>query len=326
MKMRKFADEGFVREGPNENIDDDTRARARKFVEDNAAPAKSRFEIAARGREDNAAPAKPKVVTKEELAKSNMSLRDYMNKQQGLTRRDGSTPTSGAYGKEQQYQRAQEAAQTKEQQYQMAQEAAQTPAGKARRSAMAESQALEGSYPVESVAGGAASLLRAGVGKLAGRSAAKEATRVEPYLAQNASRAVSTGAETPVTFLGGTAGRVMNAPRLAGKSTDVVAKEVGAGAKAAERATPKVSGPQKKLAGPKDEADNVKEAARKLSDRDKMDQGRASRDLVVDRPSWARGPSAMKRGGAVKKYASGGSVSSRADGIAQRGKTRGRMC
>jgi hypothetical protein len=293
-------------------IDDETRARARMFVEDNAAPAKSRFEIAARGREDNAAPAKPKVVTKEELAKSNMSLRDYMNKQQGLTRRDGSTPTSGAYGKEQQYQRAQEAA--------------QTPEGKARRSAMAESQALEGSYPVESVAGGAASLLRAGVGKLAGRSAAKEATRVEPYLAQSASRSVSTGAETPVTFLGGTAGRVMNAPRLAGKSTDVVAKEAGAGAKAAEQATPKVSGPQKKLAGLKDEADNVKEAARKLSDRDKMDQGRASRDLVVDRPSWARGPSAMKRGGAVKKYASGGSVSSRADGIAQRGKTRGKLC
>jgi hypothetical protein len=299
MKMRKFADDGLVREGPNENIDAPTRARAR-------------FEIAARGREDNAAPAKPKVVTKEEQTKSNMSLRDYMNKQQGLTRRDGSTPTSGAYGKEQQYQRAQEAA--------------QTPEGKARRSAMAESQALEGSYPVESVAGGAASLLRAGVGKLAGRSAAKEATRVEPYLAQSASRSVSTGAETPVTFLGGTAGRVMNAPRLAGKSTDVVAKEAGAGAKAAEQATPKVSGPQKKLAGLKDEADNVKEAARKLSDRDKMDQGRASRDLVVDRPSWARGPSAMKRGGAVKKYASGGSVSSRADGIAQRGKTRGKLC
>jgi hypothetical protein len=37
----------------------------------------------------------------------------------------------------------------------------------------------------------------------------------------------------------------------------------------------------------------------------------------------------MKRGGAVKKYASGGSVSSaskRADGIAQRGKTKGRIC
>ena len=33
-----------------------------------------------------------------------------------------------------------------------------------------------------------------------------------------------------------------------------------------------------------------------------------------------------KKGGTVKKYASGGSVSSRADGIAQRGKTKGRIC
>ena len=39
--------------------------------------------------------------------------------------------------------------------------------------------------------------------------------------------------------------------------------------------------------------------------------------------------SPLKKGGKVKKYASGGSVSSaskRADGIAQRGKTRGRVC
>ena len=34
----------------------------------------------------------------------------------------------------------------------------------------------------------------------------------------------------------------------------------------------------------------------------------------------------MKHGGMTKKYAKGGSVSSRADGIAQRGKTKGRMC
>jgi len=33
----------------------------------------------------------------------------------------------------------------------------------------------------------------------------------------------------------------------------------------------------------------------------------------------------MKHGGSVKKYASGGFVKS-ADGIAQRGKTKGRMC
>ena len=36
--------------------------------------------------------------------------------------------------------------------------------------------------------------------------------------------------------------------------------------------------------------------------------------------------STMKRGGSVKKMASGGMASSRADGIAQRGKTRGKMC
>ena len=34
----------------------------------------------------------------------------------------------------------------------------------------------------------------------------------------------------------------------------------------------------------------------------------------------------MKRGGKVKGYASGGSASSRADGIAIKGKTRGKMC
>ena len=34
---------------------------------------------------------------------------------------------------------------------------------------------------------------------------------------------------------------------------------------------------------------------------------------------------AMKKGGKVKKMAKGGSASKRADGIAQRGKTRGKM-
>lgn len=41
-----------------------------------------------------AAPKKSSVVTKEELAKSGLSLRDYMNKQRGLTRRDGSAPAA----------------------------------------------------------------------------------------------------------------------------------------------------------------------------------------------------------------------------------------
>ena len=71
---------GGVVEGPNPNIDDATRARARNAT----------FEVAARN-----APARNKVVTKEELAKSGLSLRDYMNKQQGLTRRGGANPTLG---------------------------------------------------------------------------------------------------------------------------------------------------------------------------------------------------------------------------------------
>ena len=46
------------------------------------------------GTSENVTPSKPKpkIVTKEELAASGLSLRDYMNKQQGLTRRGESSP------------------------------------------------------------------------------------------------------------------------------------------------------------------------------------------------------------------------------------------
>ena len=40
-------------------------------------------------------PRKNKVVTKEELEKSGMSLRDYLNAKQGLTRRKEKDPTAG---------------------------------------------------------------------------------------------------------------------------------------------------------------------------------------------------------------------------------------
>jgi len=43
----------------------------------------------------SAKPKKSNIVTKEELAKSGLSLRDYMNKQQGLTRRKEKDPTAG---------------------------------------------------------------------------------------------------------------------------------------------------------------------------------------------------------------------------------------
>jgi hypothetical protein len=97
--------------------------------------------------------AKPKVVTAEQLQAfkkqygADKNLTDYMNKQQGLTRRGGSTPSAAtpsanAYGKEQQFQRAQEAA--------------KSPEAIAKRKAMEEAQALEASRPELDIAGGMA--------------------------------------------------------------------------------------------------------------------------------------------------------------------------
>lgn len=48
--------------------------------------------------------------------------------------------------------------------------------------------------------------------------------------------------------------------------------------------------------------------------------------LAKSREAMRRSREGMKSGGAVKKYANGGSASKRADGIAQRGKTRGKVC
>jgi hypothetical protein len=56
---------------------------------------------------------------------------------------------------------------------------------------------------------------------------------------------------------------------------------------------------------------------------------REGRNENIDDETRARAMASvngMKKGGMTKKYAKGGSVSSRADGIAQRGKTRGKIC
>lgn len=65
-------------------------------------------------------------------------------------------------------------------------------------------------------------------------------------------------------------------------------------------------------------AERMSEGARQVEKRRQEEKAKKEREN-----------SGMRRGGAVKKYASGGTVSSaskRADGIAQRGKTRGRVC
>lgn len=68
----------------NLNIDDDTRERARAFVA-------SKMEPRAIAAEDDATmrlPAKkPRVVSKKELEESGLSLRDFLNRERGLTRR-----------------------------------------------------------------------------------------------------------------------------------------------------------------------------------------------------------------------------------------------
>jgi hypothetical protein len=199
--VRSYEKGGIV-EGSNPNIDEDVRERARRFVagsesgakpvaasgEDKSLDYAARYE---RYADDNerartipgprfmaaaSAKDKPPVVTKEELEKSGLSLRDYMNKQQGLTRRGApAANTSNAYGKEQQYQRAQEAE--------------QTPEGKAKRAAMEKSQALERSYPLENMVGGAAGVGIKTIAKLAqnlanrgggAKTVVKRLERVEP--------------------------------------------------------------------------------------------------------------------------------------------------
>lgn len=71
---------------------DDSNSGMKEAYDD--AQAESHGEEILKGMRDEAATvsrAKPKMVTKEELAKSGLSLRDYMNQQQGLTRRGGSS-------------------------------------------------------------------------------------------------------------------------------------------------------------------------------------------------------------------------------------------
>ena len=69
---------------------------------------------------------------------------------------------------------------------------------------------------------------------------------------------------------------------------------------------------------PKDGGKSRREAADRL--KQDSDKGQFSVPGTGDAGQF------LKKGGAVKKMASGGSASKRGDGIAQRGKTKGRMC
>jgi hypothetical protein len=85
----------FVYDEQGEMLPSDSAAAAarRKELDDDARTVSDAKDAAkAPAKAPVAAKAKSKIVTKEELAKSGLSLRDYMNKQRGLTRRDGKAP------------------------------------------------------------------------------------------------------------------------------------------------------------------------------------------------------------------------------------------
>jgi hypothetical protein len=69
----------------NKNIDDDTRKRALAFVASKTEPRA----VAAEDDATKRLPAqKARVVSKKELEESGLSLRDFLNKERGLTRRE----------------------------------------------------------------------------------------------------------------------------------------------------------------------------------------------------------------------------------------------
>lgn len=72
-KVKRYADEGLVDDGETAG----TGAR----------------NLALEDKEEEKPKAKRAIVTKEQLEKSGLSLRDYLNRERGLTRRGGSAPS-----------------------------------------------------------------------------------------------------------------------------------------------------------------------------------------------------------------------------------------
>lgn len=274
MKMRKFADGGSDGEGRNENIYDDTRARARKFVADNAAPAKSQFEIAAMGRGETAATAKPKVVTKEEL--KGMSLRDYMNQQQGLTRRGGAAAMPDAYGK----------------------------ASTGQASAPMSREDIRAQIPTGGVPG-------AGPTPSDGRSVTGS------DLSRNVKNTLNSAAGLQGVRMGQMAAEAAGGTRAGKALSGLMGGKQAAEVRKVEPTMSTLSAAEKaKLAG------ELRRGATPTNFTSPS-RSRASKDTRFRDDAVGVD---FRKGGSAKGYAKGGSVSSRADGIAQRGKTRGRMC
>ena len=147
----------------------------------------------------------------------------------------------------------------------------------------------------------------------------------------SASRALAPY-ETPITFLGkGAAKNITPVDRIGAEQAKRLTSEEAQGA--ATGAAPRVGGPR--TAAQKDAAEFIASLKGPKTGGSSGSKGKNPFDAAKDKSPRNRSSFKeaedynidFKRGGNVKRYASGGSVSasSRGDGCAQRGKTRGTM-
>lgn len=231
---------------------------APKFSDGDVDERDRRMEAAASAPKTNQGATKPKsgIVTKEELARSGLSLRDYMNKQQGKTRRDGKAPVQA--------------------------KPSAAPAASASRARVTPA----GSVPKQTMGG--------------------------PYRNEGRNTPAPAAPEKrPGTAL------PINPSTLRQREEAEKKRDAARAAKRKAEEDEKKARPAKEAAERKALSEQPGAVAyrKKQEERDKMSPGQRS----------------AARGKAIKEFfgmAKGGSVSSaskRADGIAQRGKTRGRM-
>jgi hypothetical protein len=268
------------------------------------------------------AKAKSGIVTKEQLAKSGLTLRDYMNKQKGLTRRDGKAPAadqtksdkfpkaSGAMiqsmdtdmmrtagrtaAKEQGAKYAADRKKSANQAaFERAQAEAKTPEGKAKLDERIKGQALERVSPEEYI--GPAFGLKT-LSKLAKKLATPKVKEYNP--------------------------KMLPAPKAASK---VDTKALPAPTKRLEYDKKGALDARRKARAEKNRSEMLEENAKRYG-LDPKSPGYDSAAKSVQKDMGGKDFS-FKKGGRVSaskmgSSSSSGAASKRADGIAQRGKTR----
>jgi len=159
-KVKRFVEGGDTEFGDLEGAMDAANARAvQAQFDENEKPS-----VAAK------ASSKSPMVTKEQLAKSGLSLRDYMNKQQGLTRRGAAKDEMASVAKD------------RASAYKEAEAAARTPEARAERQKQIEGQAVERVAPETYFMPGASIKTIAGLAKgLANRHAAQGVEKLAEY-------------------------------------------------------------------------------------------------------------------------------------------------